>query len=365
MKSYSFRISSLQEKIKTHQAILLASASDNFYFTGFEQLTNNEREAFTIISKKQAFLIHNSFSPTPSDNKKLIKIPGCQLKNLTEQVTKIVQNEKITELLIDEDHVSVAEYKALAKIKKLKLLELDKNLTWQLRMVKDEQEIKKMIKAAQIANKVMVSIEKKFKVGISEKKLALILEERMRKLGSEKRAFPTIVAFGTNSALPHHQPTGKKLKKNMAILIDMGAVFENYCSDMTRTFWFAKKAPAEFNKIEKTVKKAYQGAISFLNQKLKQFKTEIITDAKSIDQTARSIIEKAGFKDYFIHTTGHGLGLDIHEPPSLSWKNEQAIKKNMIITIEPGIYLKDKFGYRYENTIWVGENGIEELTLSC
>lgn len=169
-------------------------------------------------------------------------------------------------------------------------------------------------------------------------------------------AFPIIVAFGPNSALPHHQPGEKILQNNMTVLIDIGAKVSDYCADMTRTIWFGKQKSERFIEIESIVLQAYKEVINKMDDR----KTSI--KANDLDNAARTYIVSKGYGNQFIHTTGHGLGLSIHEPPSISWSNQTNIEPNMIITIEPGIYLNDEFGYRYENTVLVTKDGTKELT---
>ena len=142
----------------------------------------------------------------------------------------------------------------------------------------------------------------------------------------------------------------------MPILIDLGATVNGYHGDMSRTVWFGKKPSPEFLKVEEVVKAAYQEAVSALKNRQGQ---QIL--AKDLDQAARGVITQAGYGKNFIHTTGHGLGLDIHENLSLNWNNEQPILPQMVITIEPGIYLEGKFGYRYENMVVVNDDGAMEL----
>jgi len=194
-------------------------------------------------------------------------------------------------------------------------------------------------------------------------------------------AFPTIVAFGKNGAMPHYQPQNIKLKPETPILIDFGVNFENYYSDMSRTIWFGKQPSAKFLKAEKAVKKAHQQVLAKLttaNLDLKNKKTDLKNSeenttksttkieltAKDLDQAARGEIAQRGFADQFIHTTGHGLGLEIHEPPSLSWQDHTPIKPNMVFTIEPGIYFPGEFGYRHEDTVLMTDQGVKILTVT-
>jgi len=374
MKDLIKRISQLQNQISSKQAILLSNPSDIYYFTKFQYLVPTEREAFVFITKKNHYLIHASFSPIGPDAL-AIKLAGCNLDKFSEHINHIIKTDKIEEILVDESSLFVNEHQIL-KNNKIQLSKLDKNLVWQLRTAKNDTEIESIRQASLIAKQALNKILAELREGITEKEVKLSLEMTMRKLGSEKNAFPLIVAFGEHSALPHHQPTDTKLEQGMAILIDMGAVVNNYCSDITRTIWFGNQADPEFLKIEKIVKQAYQAVINLLeknknyfsdtnlesknenqasdsreNQTITNNQTITTLTAKDLDTAARSVINNHGYQKHFMHTTGHGVGIDVHEPPSLNWKNNFLIKENMIVTVEPGIYLEGKFGYRYENTI--------------
>ena len=224
------------------------------------------------------------------------------------------------------------------------------------KMIKDEQEILNIKKACKISKKSFKELEKKIKAGISEIKVKELLEKIMKEKGSQQPAFPTIVAFGENTALPHHQPTDKKLTENMAVLIDFGASFNSYKSDMTRSFWFGDHPTREYKKVEETVMEAYKIGLNTAQSGLNEPVCEI-------DRATREYIKQSQYGPQFIHTTGHGLGLDIHEFPSINWKEETKLTNDLIFTIEPGIYLEDKFGFRYENTIYFNQKETLELTL--
>lgn len=353
--SFINRRNAIKSDLSNHQAILFSSPSDIFYLANFKTLVEQERESFLLVCKNNSFLIHPSFSPLPEDND-LLMLSGSHYSQINNHLEKIIKQNKITQLVIDPRSLFQIEYQQLEKLN-IELISDLSNPTENLRKIKDQYEIMQIEKSCRLATKTLSRVKKYLQIGITEKQLSSILEKEMNQLGSEKIAFPTIVAFGANTALPHHQPTNKKLINNTPILIDYGAKVNGYCSDMTRTFWFGNQKNPLFSQIEKTVKNAYKNAVENIKQNFHQ-----PTQIKNIDQAAREIIEKNGFGANFIHTTGHGLGIDIHEQPSINWQNPTLLKPNMIITIEPGIYLQNKFGFRYENTILIGENFIKELT---
>ncbi|MGC8867628.1 MAG: M24 family metallopeptidase, partial [Elusimicrobiales bacterium] len=167
------------------------------------------------------------------------------------------------------------------------------------------------------------------------------------------RSFDTIVAFGENSALPHHETSERKLRRNEAVLIDFGCIYHRYCSDMTRTFFYGKPTE-EFLKVYKTVELAQKKGIEAV-------KEGVLSD--EIDKICRQTISEHGYGQYFIHGTGHGVGLDIHEDPTLNPKTSIKLLQGMTITIEPGIYLYGKFGVRIEDTVCVRKDGCEIMTV--
>jgi Xaa-Pro aminopeptidase len=362
------RLEKLRSNLKNHEAILLSNPSDIHYFSSFEFLLPEEREAFLLITKNKSYLIHTSFSPLP-DNPSLNFLARCGPEALKNHISNILKTDVFSIVNADFESLYTNEYLILQTIPELKVERLDKKIIWQLRAQKDEQEIVALKKAGEIALNAFSQIKSKIEVGMTELDVKDMIEESMKRLGSIRPAFPTIIAFGKNIALPHHQPSGKKLELEMPILCDFGATFQNYRSDISRMMWFGKNPDPEYLKIEKLVLTAYQETINLIKS---QFEIEELTNdlkenfqvekktrtpltAKDVDYKARKIITDAGYGVNFNHTTGHGVGIEIHEEPSVSWSNDSEILPGMIITIEPGIYLEGKFGYRYENTVLIGK----------
>lgn len=343
----------LQQSLQPNQCLLLANIHDIRYLSGFISLVPEEREAFIVVCPNNLYLLYATFTPLPKKNNEFTTLPHTSPLFLKKNIQKILdENTAIEQILIDEPSLFVDEYKVLQEIPNLKLISWKRDTLQKMRAVKNKDEIRLITKASQIATQALNKIHEIISPGISELEIKTALERAMEDLGSEKPAFPTIVAFGPHIALPHHQPTHTKLLNNVPILIDFGVTIGGYRSDMTRTWWIGDKPDQEFNKIESIVHQAYQAAVIKLEKEKKAIANKTLL-AKDVDAAARHVIDQAGYGKYFIHTTGHGIGLDIHEPPSLNWRNTQPIEAGMAITIEPGIYLDGKFGYRYENTIIV------------
>lgn len=352
----STRLAVLRSQLTTHQALLLSNPSDVTYYSNFSYLVPEEREGLLLVTSQQAYLFHASFSPTPV-TKDVVMKSGVAPHQLVTHIRSILAETPFTELLVDKTRLFAEEYEALQQIKELTFESLDRSIIWRQRMVKDDQEIQAITKASLIAQQAIATIREQLHAGLSEREVQQLLETEMTRLGSQKPAFPTIVAFGPHAALPHHQPTSMVLEPETAVLIDFGATIDGYRSDMTVSFWFGDQAPEEYLKMSQAVHDAYQAVIGVLSE---TGKSEVT--AASLDETARTVITTAGFGPLFIHTTGHGVGLDIHEQPSIHWHNDLVLEPNMVITIEPGIYVSNKYGYRYEHTVLLTKSGYQELT---
>jgi len=212
-------------------------------------------------------------------------------------------------------------------------------ITEELRQIKNSDEVKNIVEALKIAEKSLKGIEFD---GKNENEIAAEIEYNMRLNGSNKAAFDTIVASGTRSSLPHAEPILKTLE--MPVVIDWGAMYNNYCSDTTRTIIKTEKHEEIFDIVHEAQKKA----IDVIKPGIK---------ASYVDKVARDVIEEYGYVKSFIHSTGHGVGLEVHENPSLSYRETLKLQKGMVITIEPGIYLENEFGVRIEDMIHVTNKG--------
>ncbi len=209
------------------------------------------------------------------------------------------------------------------------------------RMIKTPSEIEKITKATEIAQKSFLQLDI-LNNKCSEKEVAFDLVRYMIENGASKESFDTIVTSGSNSSLPHAIPEDKKLEK--PILIDWGCIFEGYCSDNTRTMVYTERQ----QEIWDIVAEAHDKAIKAIKPGMK---------CCEVDKVARDIIADYGYGDKFIHSTGHSLGLDIHETPGFSMRDETVVEKGMVITVEPGIYLEGEFGVRLEDTIAISRKG--------
>ena len=221
-----------------------------------------------------------------------------------------------------------------------------------LRMQKDDEEKDLMRKASEINDRVMKRFYSELKEGYTEKQCARILAEIYEEEGAQGFSFDPIIAFGDNGADPHHECDNTKLKKGDCIVIDIGGLYNHYCSDMTRTVFF-KEEPNDFNKkIYEIVKEANLRAIA---------KVKAGAKFSEIDAAARDYITEMGYGEYFTHRTGHSIGIEVHDKGDVSSINHEAVQEGMIFSIEPGIYLSGKIGVRIEDLVMVTKDGCEIL----
>ena len=280
---------------------------------------------------------------------------GCRIierkGGLVKEVAKLLEKGGNAKALGVEDSCSIAVMAALRKgLKGIKLKPV-RRIVENVRVIKTDDEIKLIQKAGKIAFDAMDLAMGRLQWGMTERRLAALYEYTLSELGA-KPSFETIVAFGPNGSRNHHQPGKRKLRKNDTILVDFGANWQGYASDMTRCFAVGKLTPF-FEKVYQTVARAQKAAIAQVRAGVK------VCD---VDAAARAVIAEAGLP-VFGHGTGHGLGLQVHEAPTVSGMDKKAIlQAGQVITIEPGIYLPGKLGVRLEDDVLVTKDGNRVLS---
>ena len=242
-------------------------------------------------------------------------------------------------------------YKRGTAWRKAGLIEKD-GLIGALRAVKEGEEIENLRKSCRIAARAFGIVRPHIKTGRTEMSVYRELEDVMQSLGAKGPSFNMIVGFGPDSSMPHHETSERRLRNNEAVLLDYGCVYENYCSDITRTY-FHGKPTEEFRKVYGIVAAAQKAGLARVKHGVR---------TRAVDSACRDLIADAGYGQYFIHGTGHGLGLEIHEFPRMNTVVEAVLRAGMTVTVEPGIYLHGKFGVRIEDSVLVTKTGCEILT---
>jgi len=273
-------------------------------------------------------------------------------ENLMEKIAQQTVSKKPSKLAIDT--LPIEGWHALAKaFGPEEKLEPANNLIHAMRIIKDPQEIQNIRQACNLASVGMQVAFDTIKPGVKEKQAAAEIEYAMREKGADGTSFDTIIASGAVSAFPHGSCSDRTISEGDLVVVDLGATYNFYRSDMTRTFTAGKPSEKQ-RKIYETVKLAHQKALQTIKPNI---------PAREVDNTARRTIEAAGYGEYFVHNLGHGVGLEIHEAPTLSPDSKDVLTTGNVITDEPGIYLPGYGGVRIEDTVLVTVKGVEKLTV--
>ena len=266
-----------------------------------------------------------------------------------ESIKDYLDKNGITELFVDFDSTTVTEYNLLKDFG-ISISDSSSVLN-KIRAIKSDAEITSIKKACEIAQKAYHTAIKEVKKGITEKWLKDKLESLMLSYGAEGTSFETIVAFGANAAVPHHQTGDTVLKDNMVVLVDMGCKIDGYCSDITRTAFFGIP--------DKKFIDCYNAVLDANVTAEEEITLGTLTNVA--DNYAREVLRKKSLDKYFTHSLGHGVGLLIHEYPTLSSKRSDKLINGMVFTIEPGVYIDGEFGIRIEDTVLLNNGKVERL----
>lgn len=329
---------------------LLITNKDNiFYLTGF--LTNYNREVFVVLSAKENLFITDGRIIDLVKGKisnKFTVVERSHSYPLSQILVDFLKKNKLKKLAYEKSNLTVLEYENLSKkLKGIKLIGTD-NVIEKQRTVKNRAEINLIKKAAQITDKTFIEILPLINPDTKEKELVWKIKTIFNTYDGNA-AFEPIVASGIGSSIPHYISQNKKVGNNTLILLDFGACYKGYCSDMTRVI-FVGKPNTQIRNLYNSVVKAQEKAL--------KSKTNI---AKEIDKITRDSIIKDGFSS-IPHGAGHGVGIAIHENPRLNPKSKDVLTKGMVFTIEPGIYIPNLGGVRIEDLVILSNSGIEVLS---
>ena len=327
-------------------AFLTTDGVTRFYLTGFKS-----SNGFLFVTKKAAHFF-TDFRYIEAAEKECV---GCTVSagSRKEALAKIVEEENIKTIAFEDDIVTVAGLGGLKKeFAGCEFVSIGDAVKGMMEF-KTPEEMEKIRKAQEITDKAFATLLPLLRPDMTETDVAAELEYQMKKFGASDKSFDTIAVSGTNSARPHGVPRPVKLEKGF-LTMDFGCMYGGYCSDMTRTVVIGK-ADADMKKVYNTVLEAQLAAITAVK--------EGVTGAQ-LDKIARDIIHGAGYEGCFGHGLGHGVGLLIHEPLFISAKGDKPLTKGHVFTVEPGIYLKGKYGVRIEDMIQMTENGPLDITHS-
>ncbi|MHA1378785.1 MAG: M24 family metallopeptidase [Candidatus Helarchaeota archaeon] len=345
LKEFEDRFSSLC------QAVLITDPKNIYYFTGY--FPHSAAYLLVIEGQYLKLIVPELEYEDATHNKGNIEVLNLKNEPTFEFLSKtIMQIDGIKTLGFENEFMTVSSYMNISK--KLDSIDFENisDILFEIREIKTQEEINYLRKSAEIADIGIKTAVETINEERTENEVAGEVEYAMRKAGSQKVPFDTIIASGPNGALPHATTTERKIRKGDLIIIDLGATYKGYCSDTSRTICFGKPGSKQ-QEIYELVLNAHHEAVNF---------AKAGANVKEVDGIARKMIEGAGYP--FIHSLGHGVGLDVHERPMLSFKNENKLVENSVITIEPGIYIYEFGGVRIEDMYIVLKDGLKNLTRS-
>ncbi|MDP4104959.1 MAG: Xaa-Pro peptidase family protein [Bacillota bacterium] len=352
------RLKKLQAWMKENdvQISFITSSENVFYLSGFYSDPHERLLALAVFQEKEPFLV------CPAMEKHGAKSSGwdneiigySDIDNPWELIFQGINNrmKKVETVAIEKEHMNVERFEALLKIfPNSKMVSAEEKLR-KLRMIKDQNELKTIEEACALADYAVEVGVSEIKEGKTELEILSAIEFSLKKKGVTEMSFATMVLTGANAASPHGTPGLTKIKKGDLVLFDLGVVVDRYCSDITRTVAYGDINEKQ-KEIYDTVLKAQLAAISASKPGV---------TASNVDLAARNIISNAGYGDYFPHRLGHGLGISVHEYPSMTETNQLVLEEGMVYTIEPGIYVPDVAGVRIEDDVYVTADGVKVLT---
>ena len=346
----TIRIQRLQKLIRKSrlQALLITSPADWYYLTGF----TGDAGALIASPRGLTLVTDGRFTVQAKQELNGVRIV-LQKDGLYRTCGELLKKEKHRRVGFDSNQLSVGSWQ-LVKTAAGAMVRLEgiASMVQSLRAVKDVSELAQMRKAAVLASEVVESAIGMLKLGIREFEVAAEIEYQMRKRGASGAAFESIVAFGPRAALPHARPTAKRLRKNELVVLDLGAILEKYCSDITRTVYFGK-APTRIRLWYQAVREAQAAAIEAV---------QAGRTCGEVDSAARGVLAANQLDQYFVHSTGHGLGLEVHEDPRLAKGQKTPLASGNVVTIEPGVYIAGVGGIRIEDDVVVQAVRNEVLT---
>ncbi len=332
-----------------HGALITSDISRR-YFCGFKSSAG-----VILVTKERSYLIIDS----RYYDKARERVSDCQvilMDDMRTQLMELMIKHDIRRLSVESSYMTLREFEEYKE--KLYYAELD-NSSWLsdkisgMRVIKSSDEVQLILRAQRIAEKAFERLLERMRKGMTEKQVAALLNYYMMDCGADDLSFETIAASGVNSASPHAVPTDKPLQNGEFLTLDFGAVVDGYHSDMTRTLVIGEPTPE--------MEELYNAVLYANLDGLKAVRADV--GGKLVDSVARSTLQGwGGYDKYFGHGLGHGVGLEIHEAPTLSRKSSSVLREGMIVTVEPGAYISGKYGVRIEDMVLVTKDGCDNLT---
>ncbi|MDZ7641303.1 MAG: aminopeptidase P family protein [Desulfurivibrio sp.] len=352
------RIHRLQQRLRRRRldALLVTQPENRRYLSGFSAADHGINESAGVLlipATGSAWLLTDGRYRLQAEQ----EAPDFEIlvypRGLFALLRRLLRRLQPRRLAFESHYLLHSVYLELQRLAVKQAVELEPlvGLVEELRQCKSEAELARLAAAVALNEEVFVEVYRQLRPGMSERQVAGRIEETMRRQGAEGPSFPTIVAGGPNSAKPHAVPTDRPLAAGEPIIIDMGLKLDGYCADMSRTVVLGQP-DSKTLELLRLVRRAQLAGLEALRPGVA---------GRHVDQMARRVIEAAGYGDYFGHGLGHGVGLNVHEGPALSYRNRKLLRPAMVLTVEPGIYLPKWGGVRLENMAVVTEEGCRVL----
>jgi Xaa-Pro aminopeptidase len=349
--SFKLRTRALRRAIAAAKLeVLLVTRPPNWYYlTGF----TGEAGLLLVSSRARPVIVTDGrFTVQAREETTGVRVVQ-QVRGLLEAAGKLFREQRVRTVGFDPEQITVAQLRGLRKAagRRVRWAPVS-SMVESLRMKKDPSELAQMRRAALLATEVIADAAKLLRPGLREFEVAAEIEYQMRKRGASGPAFETIVASGPRTALPHARPTARRLRKNELVVLDLGAILGHYCSDITRTFYLGR-APARIRGWYKAVQEAQAAAVAAVKAGAR---------CGDVDRAARSVLAGHHLDRHFTHSTGHGLGLEVHEDPRVAKGQARTLELGNVVTIEPGVYVEGVGGIRIEDDVAVHADRTEVLT---
>ncbi len=349
------RISQLYAYMEANQldAIFVTLPKHVYYVTDFNSDPHERFMGLVLVRGEEPVLI------VPALDKEAAQAATGMDKILTHTDTQnpyeILKNTlpaSLRRIGVEKSHVTLNRFEAMKEVlPQAEYIDIDALLK-EMRLQKSPDEITRIKRAIQVVEDVLRAGLQKVRVGVSEAEIVAELEYQMKKLGAEGPSFSTMVLAGEKSALPHGKPGERTIQAGELLLFDLGVAVDGYVSDITRTF--------AVGEISDKLKEIYETVLAGNMAAIEAVRPQVTL--ASIDRAAREVIAARGYGEYFIHRLGHGMGMDVHEYPSVHGENQDLLRAGMVFTIEPGVYIPGLGGVRIEDDVLVTESGVEVLT---
>lgn len=355
MSIYEARLSRIREWMNdTNVSVVLVTSPPNvFYLTGFDCNPHERFMALCLQANGDSTLFVPSLEKEAAQRSGFAHIVTVSdTEDPMDKLRGVVGDGPFTSFAIEKQHLTVARYEQFLTVFGDAKSVAAEDLLQEMRVRKDAAELAIMKQAAEIADRAVETGIRAIELGKTESELVTVIESKMKELGADGPSFTTIVLSGPNSALPHGTPGNRTIQAGDFVLFDLGALYKGYCSDITRTVIVGEPSDEQVA-IYETVLAANLAGIAVTKPGL---------PAQVVDRAARETITQLGYGEYFTHRVGHGLGIEIHEFPSVHGENNVPLVPGMTFTIEPGVYVPSIGGVRIEDDVVVTEHGVEVLT---